>query len=180
MNLLILNRLTPEKLNAVVELDRLCFGGLWTYEGYSRELDSSHSDLFCLSLPSLLVGFGCLWSIVDEAHITILAVHPHYQRQGMGQAMLVALLKSAHHRGLERASLEVSSSNNSAIALYEKFGFKTAGLRKRYYQATGEDALILWRSGLQSPEFSSNLATWQQIARDRIYQATGYELKPQL
>lgn len=178
MNFLILNRLTSEKLNAVVELDRLCFGGLWTLEGYQREINSSHSDLFGLFLPSsLLVGFGCLWSIVDEAHITILAVHPQHQRQGLGQAILVALLWSANHRGLERASLEVRASNKSAIALYQKFGFKTAGRRRKYYQDTGEDALILWRGDLQEPEFIETLATWQQEASDRIFRSTGYQLQ---
>lgn len=179
MNLLILNRLTAEKLNAVVELDRLCFGGLWTLEGYQREVDSSHSDLFGLFLPfsSLLVGFGCLWSIVDEAHITILAVHPQHQSRGLGQAILVALLWSANRRGLERASLEVRASNKSAIALYQKFGFKTAGRRRKYYQDTGEDALILWRGDLQEPEFIDTLATWQQEASDRIFRSTGYQLQ---
>jgi len=182
VNLLILQRLTPENLNAVVELDRLCFGGLWTQEGYSRELDSSHSDLFGLFLPSsaLLVGFGCLWSIVDEAHITILAVHPRYQRRGLGQALLVALLLSANGRGLERASLEVRASNNSAIFLYQKFGFETAGRRKRYYQDTGEDALILWRGDLQDPKFIDDLAIWQQKTSDRICQSTGFQLKYEL
>lgn len=179
MSSIILNRLTAEKLNAVVELDRLCFGGLWTLEGYQREVNSSHSDLLGLFLPfsPVLVGFGCLWSIVDEAHITILAVHPRYQRQGIGQVILVALLLSAHYRGLERASLEVRASNQSAIALYQKFGFKTAGRRRRYYQDTGEDALILWRGDLQAPEFFDNLATWQQEASDRIFRSTGYQLQ---
>ena len=65
----------------------------------------------------------------------------------------------------------------AAIALYQKFGFKTAGIRKRYYSDTGEDALILWRGGLQESEFIQNLKTWRQEVRSRIVTTTGYQLK---
>ncbi len=180
MNLLELKPITPQMLKAVVELDQLCFGGLWTMEGYEREIDSSNADLLGLSFPGyspLLVGMGCLWAIVDEAHITILAVHPRYQSQGFGQFILLSMLASAQRRGLERASLEVRTSNKGAIALYQKFGFKTAGIRKRYYSDTGEDALILWRGGLQENEFIENLKTWRQEVRSRIVKDTGYQLK---
>ena len=108
MNLLELKPITTQMLKAVVELDQLCFGGLWTLEGYEREIDSPNADLLGLSFPScppLLVGIGCLWAIVDEAHITILAVHPRYQCQGFGQFILLAMLGLAQQRGLERASL---------------------------------------------------------------------------
>lgn len=179
MNRLELKPITTGMLSAVVELDQLCFGGLWTLEGYEREIDSPNADLLGLSLlvvPPLLIGIGCLWAIVDEAHITILAVHPRYQSQGFGQFIIIELLACAYRRGLERASLEVRTSNKSAIALYQKFGFKTAGIRKRYYSDTGEDALILWRGGLQEPEFVQNLKTWQQNVRLLIF-TTGYQLK---
>ena len=111
---------------------------------------------------------GCFWAILDEAHITLLAVHPQYQRQGLGQAMLLALLVAASDRGLERATLEVRASNHSALSLYQKFGFKLAGRRRRYYKDTNEDGLILWRGDLQQPEFQSTLATWYKIVRDRL------------
>lgn len=167
-------------LSAVLELDQLCFGGLWTLEGYQRELDSPNSDLLGLSIPcedrASLLAMGCLWAILEEAHITILAVHPHYQRQGLGQAMLIALLKAAERRGLERATLEVRASNQPALSLYEKFGFKLAGRRRRYYQDTGEDALILWRGDLQHPAFAQTLADWeQQLARS--LELAGWELQ---
>ncbi|HCF26180.1 MAG TPA: ribosomal-protein-alanine N-acetyltransferase RimI, partial [Cyanobacteria bacterium UBA11049] len=138
-------------LSAVLELDNLCFGGLWTQEGYQRELDSPNSVLLGLFLEDSgqgdlatrkledkekikensppLLSMGCFWEIVDEAHITLLAVHPRYQRQGLGQAMLFALIAEAGWRGLERATLEVRASNQSALSLYQKFGFKIAGRR---------------------------------------------------
>jgi len=173
VTLLEIKPLMREQLGEVLKLDQLCFGGLWTLEGYQRELDSPNSDLLGLSIPvrsHLLVGIGCLWAILEEAHITILAVHPYYRHQGLGQALLISLLAVGSARGLERATLEVRASN-SACLLYQKFGFKTAGRRRRYYQDTGEDALILWRGGLQHPEFQKTLASWHQEACERLIAA---------
>ncbi|WP_202895888.1 ribosomal protein S18-alanine N-acetyltransferase [Iningainema tapete] len=155
----------------MVELDLCCFGGLWTLSAYKRELESPNSDLLGLFSPvsSLgLLSMGCFWSILEEAHITILAVHPQYQHQGLGQALLYSLLKTAAHRGLERATLEVRASNQAAIHLYQKFGFKTAGVRRRYYKDNGEDALILWLGNLQYPEFGEMLDKWDQMVSQRL------------
>jgi ribosomal-protein-alanine N-acetyltransferase len=116
-----------------------------------------------------LIGIGCYWAILEEAHITLLGIVPEYQRQGLGQALLYALLRSAHQRGLERATLEVRISNQSALTLYQKFGFREAGRRKRYYQNTGEDALVLWRGGLQSPDFVTLLQVWWKDVCSRLH-----------
>ncbi|MBN3896527.1 MAG: ribosomal protein S18-alanine N-acetyltransferase [Nostoc sp.] len=163
--------LTPKHLSALLELDQACFGGLWTMEGYQRELDSPNSDLLGLFSPvsnSRLLGMGCFWSILEEAHITILAVHPQYHRQGMGAALLYSLLKTACDRKMERATLEVRASNLGAISLYQKFGFKTAGRRRRYYQDNDEDALILWLPDLQYPKFQATLDQWRSMISDRL------------
>jgi [ribosomal protein S18]-alanine N-acetyltransferase len=157
-----LKPIASEDLSAVMQLDRICFDGLWTLEAYQREIDSSNSELLGLfsSFPRELLGMGCFWAILDEAHITILAVYPEYHRQGLGQALLYSLLYTATARGLERATLEVRASNKTALSLYEKFGFKTAGRRRRYYKDNGEDALILWLGNLQSPQFQETLHNW--------------------
>lgn len=198
MTFLELKPLTAEQLDAAVELDQLCFGGLWTRSGYERELDSPSSQLLVLeahqaskdsgfpgqssedltqssqradfqaapTTQNSLVGLGCFWAILEEAHITILAVHPDYQRQGLGQFLLYALLRAAKRRQLERATLEVKPSNHAALSLYKKFGFTEAGRRRGYYKDTGEDALILWRGGLQALEFEETLTNfYQQIER---------------
>lgn len=196
MSFLELLPLTRELLPVAVELDQQCFGGLWTLEGYQRELDSPNSDLLVfrqsvkqsailsgdqptelssVSSSQPLLALGCLWAILEEAHITIIAVRPDYQRQGLGQAMLWALLRSAYQRGLERATLEVRISNQSAIQLYQKFDFREAGRRRRYYQDTNEDALVLWRGGLHKPEFPQQLATWEQQLRNRLI-SSGWQL----
>lgn len=184
ISLIELKPLTPENLPAILELDRLCFGGLWTSEGYKRELDSDCSDLLGLFLSSVegvpsgagilpaspprLIGIGCLWAILEEAHITILGIDPEYRNCGLGQAMLVGLMTSALGRKLERATLEVRVSNGAAISLYEKYGFKKAGCRKGYYQDNGEDGLILWRGGLHHREFPEILRGWQIGVNERL------------
>lgn len=167
--------LTPQDLPAALDLDRRCLGGLWNLDGYQREIDSPNSDLLVLQRETLdthcaptLLAIGCSWTILEEAHITLLAVDLDHQRQGLGQALLYCLLKAAHDRGLERATLEVRVSNQAAIALYQKFGFQTAGRRKRYYADTGEDALVLWRGGLHHPHFPQTLTNWQQTISDRL------------
>jgi [ribosomal protein S18]-alanine N-acetyltransferase len=179
--------LSADLLPAAVELDQRCFGGLWTLEGYRRELESPNSEMFVIqagqpwtvgdsdSKPPALLGLGCYWAILEEAHITILAIAPEYQRQGLGQALLLALLASAHQRGLERATLEVSESNPAALALYQKYGFTEVGRRRRYYAATGADALILWQGKLHHPKFSQKLDQWQGGVRDRLRQC-GWQL----
>jgi [ribosomal protein S18]-alanine N-acetyltransferase len=170
-----LQPITETLLPAVLDLDHLCFKGLWTPEGYQREIDSPNSELIAivpypspLTPHSSLLGYA-FWAILDEAHITIVAVHPDYRRQALGHLLLYSLLVRACQRGMERATLEVRISNQSAIALYQTYGFKIAGQRKRYYTDTDEDALILWRGGLQSADFVSNLATWK-IEIDRRLQ----------
>lgn len=166
--------LTVEHLSTLVELDKACFNGLWTLEGYLRELESPNSHFLGIFAPlqSGLLGMGCFWSILEEAHITILAIHPQYHRQGLGQALLYTLLRSASDRGLERATLEVRASNQEAISLYQKFGFKTAGRRPRYYKDNDEDALILWLSDLQQPKFLKNLDNWHTMVSDRLQQSS--------
>lgn len=162
-----------EQIKAIVALDRLCFAGIWSKDAYLREIDSPNSTLRLLwvnepSLPTKIIGIGCLWSIVEEAHITLLGIHPQYQRQGLGMLLLHNLLQDAVNRGLARATLEVQVTNQPAINLYQKLGFKVAGKRQNYYPKTGEDALILWLNGLNKPEFEQKLATWLTQIRNRL------------
>jgi ribosomal-protein-alanine N-acetyltransferase len=157
--------LSKAHLSAILELDRICFGGLWSKDGYEREINSPNSEihgLFSQKTGEKLLGMGCFWSILEEAHITILAVNPQYHRQGMGAALLYSLIHTACESNLERATLEVRVSNLAAISLYEKFGFNSAGRRRRYYKDNGEDALILWLGGIHQPEFRDTLANWNR------------------
>ncbi|MEM6253008.1 MAG: ribosomal protein S18-alanine N-acetyltransferase [Cyanobacteria bacterium P01_D01_bin.156] len=171
--------LTDELLPAVLSLDKICLGGLWTEAGYRREIESPNSDLLVLLINNnadrKVIGLGCLWAILDEAHITTLAIHPDYHRQRLGQRLLIQLLRLAQQRTLTHATLEVRATNSKALALYEKFGFRMAGRRKRYY-SDGEDALILWRSRLQTDDYRDWLQRLnqecEQAMADHHYQWT--------
>jgi [ribosomal protein S18]-alanine N-acetyltransferase len=153
--------ISVDEIDSIVILDRLCFGGLWSIDSYRRELTNDNSHFLGVSIePALapetsgIIGFGCFWAILDEAHITLLGVHPQYQRQGLGTLLLTALLDKARSIEMARATLEVRATNQGAIDLYERFGFQTVGRRKKYYQDTGEDGIIMWRGGLQHPNFT--------------------------
>lgn len=137
--------------------------------------ESDEADEPEIESPTLL-GLGCYWAILDEAHITVLAIDPRYQRRGLGQWLLVNLLFDAcdycrtapdDHIVLTRATLEVRPSNSRALALYENFGFEALGRRRRYY-ADGEDALILWQNSLKTPEFRDRLGQRYSAARHRL------------
>jgi ribosomal-protein-alanine N-acetyltransferase len=169
---LLLKKPNQEQLQKVAELDQMCLQGLWSLKSYQKELESPNSSLIVLALRQgereQIIGSACFWAILEEAHITVIAVHPEYQSQGLGKLLLYGVLRDAVARNLERATLEVRDGNVIALSLYEKFGFKVAGHRKGYYQKTGEDALILWRSGLHYPEFKLSLAEWCGEISDRL------------
>jgi [ribosomal protein S18]-alanine N-acetyltransferase len=176
---------TPHHIPALVEFDRQVLGGLWSADGYQREMDSPNSCLRVLS-PSPLgiaatgtgrsttaepefLGLGCYWAILDEAHITLLGILPAHQRQGLGRWLLLHLLEDAWERGMSRATLEVRISNQRAIGLYESLGFSPLGRRKRYY-SDGEDALILWQNSLKTSAFQENLRSRRIAIEARLGQ----------
>ena len=173
---------TLADIPALVELDQRSLGRLWSAAGYRREVDSPNSCLRVLNHrnqadylepstapiePIDMIGVGCYWAIVDEAHITVLGIDPHYQRRGLGQWLLIQLLEDACQRGLKRATLEVRPSNPVALHLYQSFGFEVLGCRKRYYP-DGEDALILWQNSLKTTAFQENLQLRRGAAMTRL------------
>jgi [ribosomal protein S18]-alanine N-acetyltransferase len=150
-------------LGAIVELDRLCLEGLWSPDQYVREQKSDKSDIVVARLGNQILAYGCVWSILEEAHITILAVDPQFQRRGLGRLILWGLMECAIKRGLERSTLEVKETNLAALGLYQTYGFMEAGRRPKYYN-DGSAALILWLNHLQYPEFLAlQLLRHQQI-----------------
>lgn len=180
MNKIAIELLTAAEVPEVVELDQICLGGLWKAEAYLREIESDKSTLIILCLGKSefeqhqIIGMACLWSIVDEAHITLLGIHPDYRQQGLGKLLLLTLLKDAIARRLEWATLEVNEHNLAAINLYQKYGFQIAGSRKNYYQPAGDDALVLWLKGIQQETFKTNLRQWQQQLGDRLSRNSYY------
>jgi len=103
----------------------------------------------------LLVGFVGLWYMAGEAHIVSIAVREAYKRKGLGEFLLIGSIEMATHRDCQVVTLEARVSNDPAIALYRKYGFNEVGLRRRYYSANGEDAIIMTTDKLTSDEYDA-------------------------
>jgi [ribosomal protein S18]-alanine N-acetyltransferase len=115
-----------------------------------------------------IVGFAGMWVLYDEAHVTTIGVSPQYRGHGLGELLLVDLFDKAIKRNAESVTLEVRVSNESAQALYHKYGFTRQGVRKRYYSDNGEDAYIMWSPSLRSAEYRERFETLRQELHERL------------
>ncbi len=100
-----------------------------------------------------IVGYGGLWLMVDEAHVTSVAVRPEFRGRGLGQLLMLTLFDIAQQRDARWVTLEVRHSNTGAQNLYKKLGFHEAGVRPRYYTDNNEDAVVMWSEELKTPAF---------------------------
>jgi ribosomal-protein-alanine N-acetyltransferase len=147
-----------DDIPAVQEIERRSFTTPWPPQAYRSELETNRLATYLVArIDGELVGFGGIWLMVDEAHITTFAVHPSWRRQRIGERLLVALLDIATARGAREATLEVRLSNLPARRLYEKYGFRPVGLRPRYYSDDGEDALVMTTETLDAPSMVARL-----------------------
>ena len=123
--------------------------------GFLRSLSGSSSPAPRQGPPTIY-GYAGLWLMVDEAHITTIAVRPEYRGKGLGELVLCGLVDTALEVGARIMTLEVRVSNTVAQNLYLKYGFKQSGLRRRYYSDNNEDALIMTAENISSPVFLNN------------------------
>jgi [ribosomal protein S18]-alanine N-acetyltransferase len=139
-------------LDAVQDIERRSFRTPWPAHAYRTELQTNRLAQYLVArIDGRVVGYGGMWVMVDEAHITTFAVDPDWRRQGIGERLLLALLDLAGGRNAREATLEVRLSNLPARRLYEKYGFRPVGLRPRYYSDDNEDALIMTTDTLTGP-----------------------------
>ena len=142
-------RFAEEKdLPAMAEIERRCFHTPWSEESLRDDLTGNPLSVYMVleAESGDVAGYMSLWRILDEGHINNVAVLPEYRRRGGASEMLEFMLKYSEKNGISSHTLEVRVSNEGAIGLYRKFGFKEAGVRKGYYEDDGEDALIMWRN----------------------------------
>ncbi len=134
--------LRAEHIEKIADLEKICFSTPWTAEGILDSFKRGTKFLVAERLGEVLgyIGISC---ILDEGYVTNIAVFPEWRRKGVGAALLKATFSLALENGLKFVSLEVRESNSSAISLYKKFGFKTEGKRKNFYENPREDALIM-------------------------------------
>jgi ribosomal-protein-alanine N-acetyltransferase len=110
-----------------------------------NELSNNHfARYMVMEYDGDVIGYGGMWTIMDEAHVTNIAVRAGYRGQGLGEKLMTELQRTAVFFGAARMTLEVRVSNEIAQRLYRKLGFEPAGIRPGYYSDNQEDALIMW------------------------------------
>ncbi|TDT62438.1 ribosomal-protein-alanine N-acetyltransferase [Fonticella tunisiensis] len=133
----------------VVLIERLSFTTPWTKEAFISELTRNKCARYRIILKDgRVIAYGGMWIMLDEAHITNIAVHPEFRGIGLGSMLMEDMISVARENGVHAMTLEVRVSNTHAIGLYKKYGFAEIAIRKGYYQDTGEDAIIMWKYNL--------------------------------
>ncbi len=138
---------------ALKDVDRICvleiecFPSPWKADSFINELTTNKlATYYVIEEEGVVAGYLGVWNIIDEGHITNVAVSPAFRGKGYGINLVKHLKEASLKKGVMWLTLEVRVGNTPAIALYEKMGFEIQGVRKKYYQDNGEDALIMWCS----------------------------------
>lgn len=142
-------------IDDVIAVEAAAYGDHhWSRESFFNELSNELAKYYCAFDESgKLIGYAGSWHILEEAHLTNIAVSPDFRRKKIGESLLLSVINDCLKEGVKYITLEVRVSNTSAINLYEKYGFKSLGTRKGYYQNNNEDALIMWTENMFYDKF---------------------------
>ena len=134
----------PEDAEAVEKVEKASFAVPWSRKSFWEEAANERTYYLLALEDNEVIGYAGTWILDDEAQITNVAVGPTHRGKGVGAKLMEELIRAARARGATRMTLEVRPSNEAAVALYKKFGFKDYGRRPHYYLDNGEDAMIMW------------------------------------
>ncbi|MHB1392806.1 MAG: tRNA (adenosine(37)-N6)-threonylcarbamoyltransferase complex dimerization subunit type 1 TsaB [Clostridia bacterium] len=141
-----LQKMSFEDIGQVCEIENLSFTTPWSRESFESELSkNSLAKYIVAKVDGKVAAYGGMWIVLDEGHITNIAVHPDFRGRQIGEKIVQALLKIAKDSKAVHVTLEVRASNEVALNLYKKLDFVDSGTRKGYYSDTGEDAVIMWK-----------------------------------
>lgn len=133
------------------------FSNVWPEDAFLNELRNNRSAHYLVARQGPeVVGYAGVWLVLDEAHITAIAVLPEKRGGGYGRMLLYHLLENCRKLGARWATLEVREDNEVALKMYRRFGFARIGTRKSYYE-TGHDAVVMWAGNLQSQSYRKRL-----------------------
>ena len=135
-----------DDIKNVIEVENKSFTIPWHEESFIQELSNNLALYLVAKIEGRAVGYVGVWKILNEGHITNVAVHPEYRNQGIGRALVSELLLLCMKDGIDAFTLEVRKSNLTAQKLYKDLGFVETGIRKRYYSDNNEDAVIMWKT----------------------------------
>lgn len=144
---MIIRPMELQDVEAVAKIESICFTMPWSEKAY-RDTLANENALYLVAETKdtkMIVGMCGVLKILDEGDISNVAVHPDYRRKSIAKQMMEELLSRGQKFGIDAFTLEVRAGNEAAVKLYEYFGFKTEGLRKRFYDKPVEDALIMWK-----------------------------------
>ncbi len=143
MGRILIEKLTPEMLSDVAELESAVFAEPWSENALTLLLEGNNVGFAALSESGRLLGYGGMVTVLDEGQITNIAVNPDCRRQKIGERIVLSLIEYGEKNGISSFSLEVRESNAAAIALYEKLGFEMVGVRKSFYSKPTENAIVM-------------------------------------
>ena len=139
-------KMTSQHLDAVYEIECESFSVPWTKASFRHELEENKMAYYFAALENdMVVGYAGMWHVINEGHITNIAVKKTHRGKGIGDGLMNELVKLAEELEMIGITLEVRTGNTSAQELYKKHEFIEEGIRKEYYQDTGEDALVMWK-----------------------------------
>lgn len=152
--------MTNEDVDGVFEIEELIHPEHhWSKDSFYNEIANKLAAYYCVKdEKSKIIGYIGFWLILEEAHVTSLAVHPHYRNLQLAQLLLIKLIEDCYKNMIKYITLEVRESNLPAISLYEKFLFSSVGMRKAYYQDNGENAIIMFTQNIWYDTFKNNFA----------------------
>jgi [ribosomal protein S18]-alanine N-acetyltransferase len=143
-------------IDEVVEIENKSFKTPWSKDAFVSEIERNKCAKYRVLIiedidknTNRVAAYGGLWHVVDEGHITNIAVHPDFRGRGLGAVIVEDMIACAKQMQISALTLEVRTGNITAINLYQKYGFKEIALRKNYYADTGEDAIIMWKNDIQ-------------------------------
>ena len=146
---ILIRPMTAEDLDGVMTVEHDSFIVPWSRTAFEEELSKNNLAHYLVAVSdSEVVGYAGTWLVINEAHVTNVAVSRSRRREGIGRILMEKLMELARNNHMESMTLEVRVSNAAARNLYRQLGFEEAGMRKNYYAETKEDALILWREKL--------------------------------
>ncbi|MEI7474258.1 MAG: ribosomal protein S18-alanine N-acetyltransferase [bacterium] len=159
MNNILVRKMKSIDISQIMEIESVSFGAHhWTETSFDCEISNSIGSYFVAinQETNQLVGYCGFWLICEEAHITTIAVRPECRKMRIGELLLRSMIEEGYKKEAKWFTLEVRASNFAAQNLYYKYGFKSLGSRKNYYQDNGEDALIMWTENIWYESFKSN------------------------
>ncbi|WP_243444989.1 ribosomal protein S18-alanine N-acetyltransferase [Romboutsia maritimum] len=141
---LIIEQMKSQDIEGVFQVEKNCFEHHWSRESFKKELTNDKARYLVAKIDEKIVGYVGIWLILDEGHITNVAVHSDYRGKKIGDKLIKELVVLCKQNNINSMTLEVRVSNIVAQNLYKKYGFKIAGIRKEYYSDNKEDAIIMW------------------------------------